>query len=392
MSANNYSETDSIQKLDEVLEPYFAKYHRQKCYPGLVFQQGKRKMVQINIPADDLPTLLQAKPSTGNDPDSGKNRPEIKGHAEEVKQYILKRARNDQPWILGTLTANVDPEKIEIIELGRGICLVVIHRGVKLDITDGQHRKRAIHELIESGDGELIGDNDFPITLVLEEDFNQCQADFRDMAQTKQLDKSLLLSFGEFEGRVGITKSLLDKVSMFHGKTDKIKTNPDSKRKLIYTTNFIAKLVSCAFTDGPIDELKDYDVAESSNILVRCLNNLFSECSQTRHISQTSVENLTVEDVNQFKEDCILGRSVGLEVLGRLLHYTYDTDNGQDFDTEKVSELAQLNWSRQSHIWEGNIVLSNSSPKNPKASYKITASASAVKMAVEAAKAKLGWV
>jgi DNA sulfur modification protein DndB len=392
MSANNYSETDSIRKLDEVLEPYFAKYHRQKCYPGLVFQQGKRKMVQINIPADDLPTLLQAKPSTGNDPDSGKNRPEIKGHAEEVKQYILKRARNDQPWILGTLTANVDPEKIEIIELGRGICLVVIHRGVKLDITDGQHRKRAIHELIESGDGELIGDNDFPITLVLEEDFNQCQADFRDMAQTKQLDKSLLLSFGEFEGRVGITKSLLDKVSMFHGKTDKIKTNPDSKRKLIYTTNFIAKLVSCAFTDGPIDELKDYDVAESSNILVRCLNNLFSECSQTRHISQTSVENLTVEDVNQFKEDCILGRSVGLEVLGRLLHYTYDTDNGQDFDTEKVSELAQLNWSRQSHIWEGNIVLSNSSPKNPKASYKITASASAVKMAVEAAKAKLGWV
>ena len=155
MPENNYPVTDSSQKLDEVLEPYFAKYHRQKCYPGLIFQQGKRKMVQINIPADDLPTLLQAKPSTGNDPDSGKNRPEIKGHAEEVKQYILKRTRNDQPWILGTLTVNVDPEKIDIIELGRGICLVVIHRGVKLDITDGQHRKRAIHELIESGDGEL---------------------------------------------------------------------------------------------------------------------------------------------------------------------------------------------------------------------------------------------
>jgi DNA sulfur modification protein DndB len=392
MSENNYPETDSSQKLEEVLEPYFAKYHRQKCYPGLTFQQGKRKMVQINIPADDLPTLLQAKPSTGNDPDSGKNRPEIKGHAEEVKQYILKRARNDQPWILGTLTANVDPEKIDIIELGRGICLVVIHRGVKLDITDGQHRKRAIHELIESADGELIGDNDFPITLVLEEDFNQCQADFRDMAQTKQLDKSLLLSFGEFEGVVGITKNLLDKVLMFKGKTDKIKTNPDSKRKLIYTTNFIAKLVSCAFTDGPIDELKDYDVAESSSILARCLNNFFSECSQTRHICETSVENLTVEDVNHFKEYCILGRSVGLEVLGRLLYYTYDTDSSQDFDPEKVSEAAQLDWSRQSRIWEGNVVLSNSNLNNPRASYKITASASAVKMAVEAAKAELGWI
>ncbi|MGB7890566.1 MAG: DNA sulfur modification protein DndB [Microcoleus sp.] len=392
MSENNYPETDSSQRLHEVLSPYFAKHHDKKCYPGLTFQQGKRKMVQINIPADDLPTLLLAKPSTGNDPDSGKNRPEVKGHAEEVKQYILKRARNDQRWILGTLTANVDPQKIEIIELGRGICLVVIPRGVKLDITDGQHRKRAIHELIESAEGEFIADNNFPITLVLEGDFKQCQTDFRDMAQTKQLDKSLLLSFGEFEGVVGITKNLLEKVLMFQGKTDKIKTNPDSKRKLIYTTNFIAKLVSCAFTDAPSDELKDYDVAEASNILAISLNNFFSQCSQTRHIFETRVEDLTVEDVNKFKEDSILGRSVGLEILGRLLHCTYDTDSSQDFDTEKVSELAQLDWSRQSPIWEGNVVLSNSNPNNPRASYKITASASAVRMAVGAAKAELGWI
>ncbi len=196
MPDNSPPQSNPETGIDDLLAPYFAKYHREKCYPGLIFQQGKRKMVQINIPANDLPTLLQARPSTGNDPDSGKNRPEVKGHAEEVKQYILKRTKRDLPWILGTLTAKVDPKNIQIIELGRGICLVVIPRNVKLDITDGQHRKRAIHELIESAQSELIGDNDFPITLVLEEDFNQCQADFRDMAKTRQLDKSLLLSFG----------------------------------------------------------------------------------------------------------------------------------------------------------------------------------------------------
>jgi len=348
-------------------------------------------MVQINIPAEDLPTLLQAKPSTGNDPDSGKNRPEVKGHAEEIKQYILKRARNDQPWILGTLTANVAPQKIEIIELGRGICLVVIPRGVKLDITDGQHRKRAIHELIESAEGELIGDNDFPITLVLEEDFNQCQTDFRDMAQTRQLDKSLLLSFGEFEGRVGITKSLLEKVAMFYKKTDKIKSTPDSKRNLIYTTNYIARAVSCAFTDDPSDELKNYDVAEASETLGRCLNNFFSECSHTRHISETSVEELRSQDVEKFKDYCILGRSVGLEILGRLLYCTYDRDSSQDFETERVLQLAQLDWSRKSHLWEGNVVLYNSTQTNNK-SYKISSNASSVKVAVSKVKAHLGWI
>jgi len=390
MSDNNPPQSNPEPGIDELLAPYFAKYHREKCYPGLIFQQGKRKMVQINIPANDLPTLLQARPSTGNDPDSGKNRPEVKGHAEEIKQYILKRARNDQPWILGTLTANVPPQKIEIIELGRGICLVVIPRGVKLDITDGQHRKRAIHELIESAEGELIGDNDFPITLVLEEDFNQCQTDFRDMAQTRQLDKSLLLSFGEFEGRVGITKSLLEKVAMFYKKTDKIKSTPDSKRNLIYTTNYIARAVSCAFTDDPSDELKNYDVAEASETLGRCLNNFFSECSHTRHISETSVEELRSQDVDKFKDYCILGRSVGLEILGRLLYCTYDTDSSQDFETERVLQLAQLDWSRKSHLWEGNVVLYNSTPTNNK-SYKISSNASSVKVAVSKVKAHLEW-
>lgn len=179
------------QRLDSLIEPFFSKYHRERCYPGLIFQQGKRRMVQINVPAGDLPVLLQAKPSTGNDPDSGKNRPEVKGHTDEIKKYVVDRVGQGRSWILGTLTANVAPEKITIVELGRGFCLIIIPRNIRLDITDGQHRKRAIHELIEGPENELVSHDDFPITLVLEGDFHQCQADFRDMAQSRQLDKSL---------------------------------------------------------------------------------------------------------------------------------------------------------------------------------------------------------
>lgn len=391
MSDTNNFDSESQRRINEVLEPYFAKYHRQKCYPGLLFEQGKRKMVQINIPADDLPTLLQAKPSTGNDPDSGKNRPEVKGHVEEVKEYVLKRVKRNKPWILGTLTANVNPGEIEIIELARGICLVVIPRGVKLDITDGQHRKRAIHELIESTEAELVADNDFPITLVLEADFNQCQTDFRDMAQTKSLDKSLLLSFGEFEGRVGITKHLVDRVPMFKGKTEKIKGTPSTKKKLIYTPNYIAKAISCAFADDPQKELRDIDVDQASDALLTCFNQFFSECNYTRSIFETPAEDLTEKQVGDFKEDCLLGRSVGLEILGRLLHLTYDQD-GSFFSPEKVSQIAQLNWSREGHIWQGNVVLIKPNPKNPARPYKITTGVNAINIAVSKAKVELGWI
>lgn len=391
MSDYNLLQSESNQRLDDVLEPYFAKYHRQKCYPGLIFRQGKRQMIQINVPADDLPTLLQAKPSTDNNPDSGKNRPEVKGHTDEIKQYILNRIGKDKPWIVGTLTANVDPEKIEVIELGRGICLVIIPRGVKLDVTDGQHRKRAIHELIESPDGESVADNDFPITLVLEGNFRQCQTDFRDMAQTKALDKSLLLSFGEFEGTVGITKNLIEQVAMFEDKTERIKNSPSTKKKLIYTTNYIAKAVSCAFVNDPNHDLKEHDVDQASDALASCLNQFFSECSQTQYICETNVEDLTIEDIATFKEDCILGRSVGLEILGRLFYLALNRGI-YTFDTEKILQLAQLDWSTASELWQGNIIKKDPNPKNPSKPYKISASASPIRIAVNVAKAKLAWM
>ncbi|MBD2311427.1 DNA sulfur modification protein DndB [Desertifilum sp. FACHB-1129] len=390
MSSLEFPQPDQNLTLDAFLSPYFAQYHRERCYPGLLFRQGKRQMIQINVPAHDLPTLLQAKPSTGNDPDSGKNRPEVKGHAEEIKGYIRERVGKNKPWILGTLTANIHPDDINIIELGRDICLVIIPRKVKLDITDGQHRKRAIHELIVGSESELISDNNFPITLVLEDDFNQCQTDFRDMAQTRQLDQTLLKSFGEFEGQVGITKVLQTEVPMFRGKTEKIKSAPATKQKLIYTTNYIAKFVSCAFANDPNDELKNIEVEPAARALIKALNQFFSESIHTRHIFEKDAQELTVVEVSDFKENCLLGRSVGLEILGRLLYFAYDRTMSC-FLPEKVRQISNLDWSKSSHVWEGTVVLSSYNPPNVAKSYKITASANAVRLAVSSAKSHLGW-
>lgn len=392
MNTDNNNLSELTQRIDSVLEPLFTQNHRQKCYVGLMLEQGKRKMIQINVPAYDLPTLLQAQPSLNNDPDSGKNRPEVKGHAEEIKDYITKRVNQDKPWIIGTLTANVDPTKINVIELGRGLCFVIIPRATKLDITDGQHRKRAIHELIENqATAELVADNDFPITLVLESSFNQCQTDFRDMAQTRQLDKSLLVSFGEFSGRIGITKNLVESVSIFKEKTEKIKGTPANKQKLIYTMNYIVRFVGCVFKDNPSDELTDYDVDVASEQLASCLNQFFEECPYTQYIAATPKDDLTIDEVASFKDNCLLGVSLGLEILGRLLYATYD-QYSHTFDLEKVSELANLDWSRESEYWRGNVITIDPTPKNPDNPYKISLSSTNIKIAVNTVKARLGWM
>jgi len=387
---NNIVPPEVKAQFSGFIEPFFSKYHRDRCYPGLIFSQGKRTMLQINVPAGHFSDILRADPATDNDPDSGKNRPEVEGHAKEIKEYVLDCARKEKPWILGTITANVSPDKIKVLEFSRGICLVIITRGVKLDITDGQHRKRAIHELIESDEGELISDSDFPITLVLEGDFRQCQIDFRDMAQTRQLDQSLLKSFGEFEGQIGITKELIEQVPMFYEKTEKIKANPAIKKGLIYTTNYIARFVSCVFTNNPNDELLDYNVEKCSEALVKCLNQFISECNETRDIFDRKDKKLKTDEINELREKGLLGRSAGLEVLGRLLHCAY-VKGSYSFDQEKVSQLAQIDWRRSNPLWESNLIRIDPNPKNPNKRYKLSTGANAVTDAVKRVKDTLGW-
>lgn len=376
-------------ELHSILQAYFITKDNERCYPGLIFYHGKRTILQINVCAIDLPNLLQAKPASANNPESGKDRPEIPGHAEEIKQYIIDRVLSNKSWLLGTFTANVAPEMITVNELDRGFCIVRVPQGIKLDLTDGQHRLKAITELMQDGQTKFIYDETLPITLILEDRFQQCQTDFKDLSEAKPVDRSLLLSFSPSSARSAITKNLIEEVSMFRGKTDKVNKQPRKNSKLIYTSNYIARAVSSALRDKSDDNLDDFNVVRSSKELSECFNYFFAESQQTHYISQTNVEKLTIAEIKEFKQNCLLGVSVGLEVLGRLLYCTYD-ETKENFNLSKVWQLTQLDWSRNNNLWHRNVVRLNT--KNSQTILTIAWGAGAISDAVKAAKKKLGWI
>jgi DNA sulfur modification protein DndB len=383
--------SELTEQFKAMIERYILDNYRDAdCYLGLSFQQGGRTMLQINVPASHLLYLLKVKPSdaTKNEPPSWKNRPLNINHAEQIKNYIISRTESDQKWILGTLTANVSKEKIEIVEFFNGFCLVIIPKGVSLDIKDGQHRTSAIQDLITGAERYLISKDSFPITLVIEDSDRQSQIDFCDMAQIVPISKSLLISFGAL-GRDEITIKVIKMVSMFRSKTELIRLTPSSRSTLIYTTIYIARAVSLAFTNDSSDELLDYDIEESAKALSNCLNQFFSECPHTKYIANK--EELTVEEVVSFKETCLLGISVGLDILGRLLYCTYDKKSNS-FDADKVSQLARLAWSRKSVLWKDNVVKIDPKPRDPDKRYRISFAASAVATAVKVVKERLGWI
>ena len=177
----------------------------------------------------------------------------------------------------------------------------------------------------------------------------------------------------------------------FREHVDRVKHAAKIDQRRQYKGRYNRDIIKLLCKDGLLDpknNLEDCNVELLSECLTSALNLFFSECTQTKYIHQVSHNDLTVEDVAGFKDNCILGRSVGIEVLGRLF-YEAQNDYDKSFNFTKISQLAQLDWSKDSNLWQGNIILEN---QDASKSFKVSTGSSAVKMAITVTKNTLGWV
>ena len=369
------------QIIQQSIQPIMLeKYREGRTFLAIGAQHGDRLMFQINVQATELPALLRSKSvkKEGNNPNHGKNRPINTQHIINIKNYLKERSLTENKWILGPITANVDPLIIKYQKIWQELYIIFIPNNTFLDVTDGQHRKRAIEELLAFGDdeGQLIAKATFPVNLVLEGDIRQCQIDFRDMAQTLPIPDALLVAYGGY-GKDAIAKKVVEQVNIFRGKTQKLKASPGSKTGYIYTINYIAKLVGCAFAGSPDDDLStintDELVQKRAKELSDCLNYFFLTYAQTSEDPQKNdnwrkVAKITDQILEQeklhwelatvFRDNCILGLSVGLEILGYLLHFTLDLKT-DSFDRYKIEQIAkEIDWSRNGVSWQNTIVFS----------------------------------
>jgi len=334
-------------------------YGRERVYFGLGDYQGKRLLIQIPVYFSEIPNLVPAA-----------DRTLIVSRIEKIKDYILHRVKSSRAWILGSLTVNVNPADIQLSSLGSNLYIVRIPNCTLLHTTDGQHRIQAIRELMGVDEHRrLVSNEQIPLTLILDSDIKQAAVDFRDMQQQIALAPALLVGFSS-EGRDGIARAIVSKVPLFHY-TEIAKATPGTGSKNIYTINYIAGLVGCAISSNPNAELLEYDtqelVEEESDKLSNWLNRFFSCCPYTAPLVANF--ELTAADVASFRSSSILGISVGLEILGHLIHRSSATPE----------QLAtQIDWSRTSTIWRDLIVTRNAEPGKHKVKAASAASASQV--------------
>ena len=343
--------------LDEIIEPMkLALYGKERVYLGIGDYQGKRLVLQIIVYASEVPILIP-----------GTNRPFNASHVKEIKEYILCRTKAGLAWIIGSPTVNVNPNNIQCQFIGYNFYIVTIPNGTKFHVTDGQHRMKAIAELMASEQRSVIADEQIPLTLVLDGDAKQADVDFGDMAQTMPLSSALLVGFGAV-GRDAIAQKVAQKVHLFRNSTQWFKASPGTGSKYIYTLNYIAQLVGCAIRGEDNAHLNEYDtdvqIEEVATELSEILNDFFSYCPITAPLLK--LKEISPSQVAQFRSDSILGLSIGLEILGHIIHRCLKPFRTDD-TTIAVEQLAtRIDWSRNGDWWSEVI-----SPKDDGGSLKL---------------------
>ena len=310
-------------------------YGRERVAVGIGNYQGERLAIQIIVHASEIPHLFKII-----------SRPTIESHVVDIKEYVVKRAKANSSWILGTLTADVDPDLIQCQSIGSNLYLVSIPNGTPLTITDGQHRISAIAELMATEYRELIANEQIPITLVLDGSQRQADVDFQDMAKGTAIPDSLLVAFNH-QGRDAIAKELVKRVDLFRGSTRWDSASAGSGSKYLYTLNFIASLVGCAMQgekNALLEEYDDSDEIEQIGIeLSKIINQFFLSCPATKALARKG--ELTPDEVRDFRASYILGLGIGLEILGCLV---YQCRQGN----LTIAQMAtKIDWSRDNKLW-----------------------------------------
>lgn len=325
--ADTFAATVNSKKLEN--------YGKKRVAIGIGNYQGQRLTIQIIVYASEIPGLFGIA-----------SRPIIESHVSEIKEYILKRASADKKWILGAITASIDPDLIQYESIGSNLYLVSIKNATPFKITDGQHRISAIALIMTTNHRELIANEQIPITLVLDGNERQADVDFQDMAQGTSIPDSLLVAFN-FEGRDAIAKELVERVDLFRGSTRWDSASAGSGSKYLYTLNFIAGLVGCAIQgekNVPLEEYNDVGKIEQIGIeLSEIINQFFLSCPATKALAQKN--ELTPDEVKDFRASCILGLGIGLEILGCLI---YQFRQGNLTITQIATDI---DWYRENKLW-----------------------------------------
>ena len=192
--------------------------------PAQRFTQGGRDVYSFILHIPEVDRLLPVRLEEGIAKAEGANRPLSPPHVKEIQEYLEKQGK----WVFGTLLLGIDPAEVEFDPWQDTSQAVVagqlrIRAGSALKIFDGQHRRHAIKDALESlkrnrNNSRLASLNgeSLPIMLYAEPSIDALRQMFADAAQTKPIERNASAQF-DWNNAFNVAADQLLAISEFLG-------------------------------------------------------------------------------------------------------------------------------------------------------------------------------
>jgi len=375
-------------------------------FPVTIFKQGERDLLTTVFPVYYIVTDLKSKPTLKGsgvyDARSNMNRPLDLKHANSTKDYLKRNFK--AKYILPSMTLNIqEPINIYTADYKSSIRsgFMVIPYGIKLSITDGQHRKKALEDLckeLTQEDFDLIKNDGISVMITVENDINQIHQDFADCSKTKELPKSLVAVYDKRNPANGIVIDLLDNCSLFKDKVDASSSTLSKKSTKLFLVSQVRSAIkellfaSSAIADADL-ESRTIDIYESSDSdkykrdvqrYIYFINKMTERIPILKTVSEMK-DGIHTTRIPDLRSEYLLLNSAGFNIICRIGHDLILADSDNSAIDFYVDELAKIDWRKTAEIWQGNIVQHAATT-----GLKIATSNSTIKLATIAVRKKIG--
>jgi DNA sulfur modification protein DndB len=377
-----------------------------RSFPITIFKQGQRDFISTVFPVVYIVNDLKSKPTEKDrglqDVRSSMNRPIDNNHAKSTKEYIKRNFKSK--YILPSMTLNIqEPINIYTADYKSSVRqgYMVIPYGIKLSITDGQHRRKALEEIckeLSQEDFDVIKNDGISVMITVESDINQIHQDFADCSKTKELPKSLIAVYDKRNPANSLVIDLIDNCPLFKDKVDATSSTLSKKSTKLLLVSQIRSAIkellfgTSATGDAELEKraIEMYGSSDTPKYktdivkYVKFINTVTEKIPLLKEISEMK-DSIQMTRIPNLRAEYLNLNSAGINIICRIGHYILQDEEKYSHLEDYAEALAKIDWSKNAEIWRGNIVQegSNGSSKIMNSNSTLKAAVNKVKMAIE---------
>lgn len=220
--------------------------------PAHRFRQGGRDVYYFTLDLATLDGLLPHR--VDENVIRQANRRLTPSHAKNIQEYLESRPDD---WLLGAMLLGIAPDALvfepyENAEGERfsddfGQLLIKNRRINTMRIFDGQHRRRAIQDVLASMENgerrDALETASVPIVLYAEEDMAALRLMFADASQTKRIEANVVAQFDQRDAFNMMAKRIANESDLFGGRVEMNRATVAASSQHLIAINQLAEIL-----------------------------------------------------------------------------------------------------------------------------------------------------